>query len=174
MSLFGVKKQDRPAIVAIGLFGAALIYGDGAITRALQGAPHVLMWHVKHNRALHEFVLVLRLMVVATPRVASADRVTLNRTEPNFWRAEVRYGFMETPDIAKLLVDIRAMGCGIDVTDATYYVGHETIVSRNDGLGLPAWQETAFSVMERTASRISDFLKLPSDQLVEVGRQIAI
>jgi KUP system potassium uptake protein len=149
--------------------GAAVFF-----TRALQGAPPVLMWHIKHNRALHEFVLVLRLMVVSTPRVASADRVTLNRTEPNFWRAEVRYGFMETPDIAKLLVDIRAMGCGIDLNDVTYYVGHETIVAREDGLGLPAWQEAAFSAMERNASRISDFLKLPSDQLVEVGRQIAI
>jgi KUP system potassium uptake protein len=149
--------------------GAAVFF-----TRTVQGAPPVLMWHVKHNRALHEFVLVLRLVVVSTPRVAHADRLTLTRTEPNFWRAEARYGFMETPDVPRLLADSHAMGCNIDLNDVTYYVGHETIVSRDDGLGLPHWQEAVFSVMERNASRLSDFLKLPSDQLVEVGRQIAI
>jgi KUP system potassium uptake protein len=149
--------------------GAAVFF-----TRTVQGAPPVMMWHVRHNRALHEFVLVLRLIVVPTPRVADGERLTLSRTEPNFWRAEARYGFMETPDVPKLLHETRAMGCNINLDDVTYYVGHETIVSREDGLGLPHWQEAAFSAMERNASRISDFLKLPSDQLVEVGRQIAI
>jgi KUP system potassium uptake protein len=149
--------------------GAAVFF-----TRTVQGAPPVMMWHVKHNRALHEFVLVLRLVVVSTPRVASEDRLVLTRTEPNFWRAEARYGFMETPDVPRLLHETRAMGCNINLDDVTYYVGHETIVSREDKLGLPHWQEAAFAVMERNASRISDFLKLPSDQLVEVGRQIAI
>jgi KUP system potassium uptake protein len=149
--------------------GAAVFF-----TRTVQGAPPVMMWHVKHNRALHEFVLVLRLVVVSTPRVASADRLVLTRTEPNFWRAEARYGFMETPDVPRLLHETRAMGCNIDLDDVTYYVGHETIISREDKLGLPHWQEAVFAVMERNASRISDFLKLPSDQLVEVGRQIAI
>jgi KUP system potassium uptake protein len=149
--------------------GAAVFF-----TRTVQGAPPVMMWHVKHNRALHEFVLVLRLTVASTPRVAEDDRLTLTRTEPNFWRAEARYGFMETPDVPKLLHDTRAMGCNINLDDVTYYVGHETIVSRDDGLGLPHWQEAAFSAMERNAARLSDFLKLPSDQLVEVGRQIAI
>jgi KUP system potassium uptake protein len=149
--------------------GAAVFF-----TRAVQGVPPVMMWHVKHNRALHEFVLILRLVIASTPRVAAADRLTLTRTEPNFWRADAHYGFMETPDIPKLLADSRAMGCGIDLDDVTYYVGHETIVSREDGRGLPHWEEAAFAAMERNASRLSDFLKLPSDQLVEVGRQIAI
>jgi KUP system potassium uptake protein len=149
--------------------GAAVFF-----TRAVQGVPPVMMWHVKHNRALHEFVLILRLVIAATPRVTAADRLTLTRTEPNFWRAEAHYGFMETPDIPKLLADSRAMGCGINLDDVTYYVGHETIVSREDGGGLPHWEEAAFAAMERNAARLSDFLKLPSDQLVEVGRQIAI
>jgi KUP system potassium uptake protein len=149
--------------------GAAVFF-----TRTVQGAPPVMMWHVKHNRALHEFVLVLRLMIESTPRVAEADRLTLTRTEPNFWRAEARYGFMETPDVPKLLRDSHAMGCNINLDDVTYYVGHETIVSRSDGGGLPHWEEAIFAAMERNASRLSDFLKLPSDKLVEVGRQIAI
>jgi KUP system potassium uptake protein len=149
--------------------GAAVFF-----TRTAQGAPPVMIWHVKHNRALHEFVLVLRLTVVSTPRVDKEDRLTLMQAAPSFWRAEARYGFMETPDIPRLLEESRAMGCGINLDDVTYYVGHETIVSREDGLGLPHWQESAFSLMERNAARLSDFLKLPNDQLVEIGRQIAI
>jgi len=149
--------------------GAAVFF-----TRAAQGAPPVMIWHVRHNRALHEFVLVLRLTFASTPRVAQEDRLTLTQVAPKFWHADVRYGFMETPDIPRLLVDSRAMGCAIDLDDVTYYVGHETIVSREDGQGLPHWEEAAFAVMLRNASRLSDFLKLPSNQLVEIGRQIAI
>ena len=149
--------------------GAAVFF-----TRTEQGAPPVMIWHVKHNRALHEFVLVLRLTVVSTPRVAPEDHLTLTQSAPNFWRAEARYGFMETPDIPRLLRVSRAMGCDINLDDVTYYVGHETIISREDGLGLPHWQEAMFSSMERNAARLSDFLKLPNDQLVEIGRQIAI
>jgi KUP system potassium uptake protein len=149
--------------------GAAVFF-----TRAAKGAPPVLVWHVKHNRALHEFVLVLRLTVASTPRVAQEDRLTLIQVAPKFWRADAAYGFMETPDIPKLLADTRAMGCDIDLDDVTYFVGHETIVAREDGRGLPHWREAAFSTMERNASRLSDFLKLPSDQIVEIGRQIAI
>jgi KUP system potassium uptake protein len=149
--------------------GAAVFF-----TRSPEGVPPVMMWHVKHNRALHEFVLVLRLSTAPTPRVAEKERLTLTRTEPNFWRAEAQFGFMELLDIPKLLRDAKAMGCGINLDDVTYYVGHETVVARDDRLGLPHWQEAAFSVMERNASRMSDFLRLPTDQLVEVGRQIAI
>ena len=66
------------------------------------------------------------------------------------------------------------MGCDINLGDVTYYVGHETVVSRHDGMGLPRWEEAVFAIMQRNAARLSDFLKVPSGQLVEVGRQIAI
>ena len=56
----------------------------------------------------------------------------------------------------------------------TYYVGHETVISREDGMGLPAWQERIFAVMERNAVHVSDFFSLPSDQVVEIGRQVSI
>jgi KUP system potassium uptake protein len=53
-------------------------------------------------------------------------------------------------------------------------VGHETVVGREDGKGLPAWQEAFFAVMERNAIHVSDFFSLPSDQVVEIGRQVSI
>ena len=62
----------------------------------------------------------------------------------------------------------------IDLDDVTYYVGHETVIAREDGNGMPAWQERFFAVMERNAVHVSDFFSLPTDQVVEIGRQIAI
>ena len=143
-------------------------------TRAARGAPPVLIWHLKHNRALHEHVLILRLSFTSAPRVVLEDRITLVQLAPRFWRADVRFGFMETPDIPLVLTQTHALGCDVDLADVTYYVGHETIVSRQDGKGLPRWEEAAFAVMLRNAARLSDFLKVPSGQIVEIGRQIEI
>ena len=143
-------------------------------TRAAKGAPPVLMWHLKHNRALHEHVLILRLRFTSTPRVALADRFALEQLAPKFWRADVRFGFMETPDIPLVLTQTHALGCDVQLDDVTFYVGHETIVSRKDGKGLPYWEEAAFAIMLRNAARLTDFLKVPSGQIVEIGRQIEI
>jgi KUP system potassium uptake protein len=133
-----------------------------------------MAWHVKHNRALQEHLLVLRVAVLQTPWVASKDRMTVKEMAPDFWRAEARYGFMERPNIPEVLYASKVLGCTVDLDDVTYYVGHETIVSREDGKGLPGWQEILFALMQRNAVHIGDFFSLPSDQVVEIGRQIAI
>ncbi len=144
------------------------------LTRTSQDTPPVMVWHVKHNRALHEHLFVLRITIVPVPWVAESGRLTVGEIAPDFWRAEARYGFMERPQIPKLLRAGRSLGCTIDLDDVTYYVGHETIVGRQDGKRLPGWQEALFAVMERNEVHVSDFFSLPSDQVVEIGRLIAI
>jgi KUP system potassium uptake protein len=144
------------------------------LTRTSQDTPPVMMWHVKHNRALHRQLFVLTVNVLPVPWVSAAERVSLAEVFPDFWRAEARFGFMERPDIPQLLASSRAFGCAIDLSDVTYYVGHETVIARDDGKGLPLWQEELFAIMERNASHVSDFFSLPNEGLVEIGRQIAI
>ncbi len=144
------------------------------LTRTTQDTPPVMVWHVKHNRALHEHLFVLRVSILPVPRVASSERIRLNELAPNFWRTEARYGFMERPQIPDLLRASKALGCTVDLNDVTYYVGHETVVSREDRRGLPRWQEALFVAMERNAVHVTDFFSLPSDQVVEIGRQISI
>jgi KUP system potassium uptake protein len=144
------------------------------LTRTEQDTPPVMIWHVKHNRALHEHLFVLRVEILPVPWLASAQRIALTEVAPNFWRAEACYGFMERPHIPELLMTSRSLGCTVDLDDVTYYVGHETVVSREDGRGLPAWQERCFALMERNAIHVSDFFSLPTDQVVEIGRQISI
>ena len=144
------------------------------LTRAERDTPPVMVWHVKHNRALHQHLLVLRVEIQSVPWVSPQNRMRIEEVAPNFWRADARFGFMERPHIPELLAAGKSLGCNVDLGDVTYYVGHETVVSREDGLGLPAWQERFFAVMERNAVHVSDFFSLPSDQVVEIGRQVAI
>jgi KUP system potassium uptake protein len=143
-------------------------------TRTERDTPPVMVWHVKHNRALHEHLFVLRIEILSVPWVSSRNRIAIQEVAPNFWRADARFGFMERPNIPELLATSKALGCTIDLDDVTYYVGHETVIAREDGNGMPAWQERFFAVMERNAVHVSDFFSLPTDQVVEIGRQIAI
>jgi KUP system potassium uptake protein len=144
------------------------------LTRTERDTPPVMHWHVRHNRALHQHLFVLRVEILSVPWVAPGKRITLEEVVPDFWRAEARFGFMERPHIPELLAAGKSLGCTVDVNDVTYYVGHETVIGREDGLGLPAWQEGFFAVMERNAIHVSDFFSLPNDQVVEIGRQISI
>jgi len=143
-------------------------------TRTERDTPPVMVWHVKHNRALHEHLFVLRVEILPVPWVAPRNRISVKEVAANYWRAEARFGFMERPHIPELLATSKALGCTIDLDDVTYYVGHETVVRREDGMGLPAWQERFFAVMERNAVHVSDFFSLPTDQVVEIGRQVSI
>ena len=89
-----------------------------------------------------------------------------------FLATELKIGFMEHPDIPSNLACCKAKGVEIDVDDVTYYVGSETIVPAEDGKGLPRWQEALFVAMGRNAARMSDYLQLPYDQVVAIGREI--
>ena len=81
---------------------------------------------------------------------------------------------MERPDTPRLLAQLKERGCNIDLSDVTYYVGHETVTRRQDGGGLPGWQEELFAFMERNAAHVTDYFNLPGNQVVEIGRQIAV
>ena len=179
---FAVSMRMHEALTPVPEFMAAIaakniprVPGTAVfLTRTEQDTPPVMIWHVKHNRALHAHLFVLRVEILPVPWIASGNRIGLEEVVPNFWRAEARFGFMERPHIPDLLTASKSLGCTIDVADITYYVGHETVVGRDDGQGLPAWQERIFAVMERNAVHVSDFFNLPNDQVVEIGRQIAI
>lgn len=144
------------------------------LTRSSVETPPVMAWHVKKNRSLHEHVLILTIVVAMTPRVKPPAGVSVQREADKFWRAEAHYGFMERPDVARILRECKAKGADIDLDDVTFYVGRETILPQDGRNRMPRWQEALFSAMERNALRITDVLRLPRDQVVEIGREIAI
>jgi KUP system potassium uptake protein len=144
------------------------------ITRTLRDAPPVMCWHVKKNRALHEKVLVLTVITESVPWTDPRKRFEVTQLAPNFWRAVARYGFMQRPNVPALLAQTPAHGCTLKLDDVTYYVGHETIVQREDRGRLHAWEMGLYAMMARNATHVSDFFRLPSDGVVEIGRQVAI
>jgi KUP system potassium uptake protein len=144
------------------------------ITRAIKEVPPVMVWHVRKNRSLHDRVLALTVVPEAVPRIHENARLRITPLADNFWRATAHYGFMERPDIPELLKQAPSMGCPLHLDDLTYYVGHETIVSREDGKGIFRWEENLYAIMARNAMHVRDFFRLPSDQVVELGRQVSI
>jgi KUP system potassium uptake protein len=177
-----ISARTREALIPVSEFMARLaakniprVPGTAVfLTRTERDTPAVMVWHVKHNRALHERLFVLRVEIMPVPWVAYSNRIAVEEVAPNFWRATARYGFMERPNVPEMLALGKLRGCTIDLDDATYYVGRETIVPREDGKGLPRWQVRIFVGLERNAVHLSDFLSLPSDQVVEIGRQVSI
>ncbi|HTV89836.1 MAG TPA: KUP/HAK/KT family potassium transporter, partial [Stellaceae bacterium] len=145
------------------------------LTRTDHDVPPVMLWHVKHNRALHQTLFVLTAITEPVPRIASEHRLTVTEVAPRFWRAEARYGFIERPDIPLLLRQAHERGCHIDLlSDVTYYVGHETVLPADDRKALPRWIEALFALMQRNSAHLTDYFRLPADKVVEIGRQVAI
>jgi KUP system potassium uptake protein len=144
------------------------------MTRSKEGVPPVMSWHVKHNRALHQRVMVINVAIEPVPFIREEDRMAFLKEAEDFWRATVHYGFMERPEIPPLLKKAKQEGFDIDLDDVTYYVGRETVVARADGQGIPKWRELIFAAMERNAAQVTDFFRLPVDRVVEIGRQVAI
>jgi KUP system potassium uptake protein len=162
--LADIKKRGVPRVPGTAVF----------ITRTASGVPPVMVWHLRQNRALHECVIVLRVLTESRPRVHWPDLMSIGREGDNFWRVQVHFGFMQRPDIPHLLKEAQQQGCEVQLDDVTYYVGHENILHRERGPALPHWQEVLFAAMVRNASHVTDYFRLPSEQVVEIGRQISI
>ena len=144
------------------------------LTRTSADTPPVVVWHVKHNKALHDHLFILRVVVESVPWIDASGRLATIEIAPNFRRATAHYGFLERPDIPALLREAHEQGCSFDLDDVTYYVARETIVHRSDGKGLAWWEVALFAAMERNALHVSDYFRLPRDNVVEIGRQVAI
>jgi KUP system potassium uptake protein len=174
-----------PLLLAACIYGIMLIWhrGSTAVAHRLaetptpvaaSGVPPVMIWHVRQNRALHERVIVLRVLTESKPRVHWPELMSVVKESENFWRVTAHFGFMQRPDIPRLLQEAQGRGCSVKLDDVTYYVGHENILHRQRGAALPHWQERIFATMMRNASHVTDYFRLPSEQVVEIGRQISI
>ena len=144
------------------------------LTRMSSDTPPVLRWHVKHNRALHRHLIALTVVTEAVPWIAAETRLQVDLLATDFWRIRASYGFMERPNVPELLERARGHGCTLPLDDITYYIGHETITHCEDGSGLPAWQEEFFAFMLRNSAHMTRFFQIPTQSVVEIGRQVEI
>jgi len=155
--------------------GIPRVHGTAVfLTRTHRDVPPVMVWHVRHNRALHEKLLVLTVTAESVPWVKDTERLTFEEIAPRFWRAAARYGFMERPDIPALLRRAHGLGCTIDLSDITYYVGHQTVVPGEGDKALPRLVEALFAFMQRNSAHLTEYSRLPMDSVVEIGREVPV
>ena len=135
--------------------------------------PQALLHNLRHNQVLHERNVILTVVFLDEPWVPEAERVSVRLLAPGFWRVQVNYGFKDTPDIPRALLLCAAHDLPINLFETSYFLSRETVVpTRRRGMVL--WRERLFAFMARNAANIADFLRLPSNCVIELGTRIRI
>jgi KUP system potassium uptake protein len=135
------------------------------------GTPSALAHNVRHNKVLHEHVVLLTARTEPTPFVSEDRRVFVERLAEGIVYATALYGFMEDPNIPEVLHRVGAQGVKLDLDDITYFLGKETLIVTAER-GMAVWREKLFVVMARNAVRATAFFRLPPDRVVELGVQV--
>jgi KUP system potassium uptake protein len=136
--------------------------------------PKALLHNLKHNKVLHARNVLLTVETMAVPQVPANERLHIDAIGDDFYRATIRYGFMETPDVPLALM--RSGDCAalcFDPMDTTYFASRETIVASRKH-GMPIWRDKLFGFMHRNAAPATDFFRIPSTRLVELGAPVEI
>ena len=166
------------------------------LTSAIGGAPPVLLHHLKHNKVLHERVILLSIVTEEVPQVWPDERVECTELGQGFYQVIGHYGFMESPDVPAVLA---AVGLAtksetpggqlqINVMQTSFYLGRETLIATHGpspmaapGVGGAAaqppptmsyWRKKLFILMTRNARSATAFFGLPPNRVVELGAQI--
>jgi KUP system potassium uptake protein len=137
------------------------------------GAPPVLLHHFKHNKVLHEQVLLLSVSSADAPEVPKRERLSIEDVGHGFFRVRARYGFMQTPNVLELLAACRESGLKVDPGDTSYYLGRETLL-RTGSSTMAGWRKALFAFMSRNARSATAFFGLPPNRVVEMGTQIEL
>ncbi|MGH7585383.1 MAG: KUP/HAK/KT family potassium transporter, partial [Gemmatimonadales bacterium] len=135
------------------------------------GIPPVLLHHLKHNKVLHERVLLMSVITAGVPRVEESERETLRDLGEGFHHVVARYGFMETPDVPALLRGLTDHGLTVKLAETSFYLGRETLILTPRRTMAP-WRKQIFALLTRNAKSATAFFGLPPNRVVELGAQI--
>jgi len=159
------------------------------LTSAMDIAPPVLLHHLKHNKVLHQRVVLLSIVTEEVPQVAAAERVEYRELGQGFWRVVGHYGFMESPDVPTLLTQLGESSlpgspAPVFLTQTSFFLGRETLIATpraqlpkrlpGDPRPMPYWRRRLFIIMTRNARSATAFFGLPPNRVVELGAQIQI
>ena len=143
------------------------------MTAQPRGTPPALAHNLRHNKVMHEYVVILTVSTVPVPYAAPDERVAVEALGHGVFSVRLVYGFMQDPNVPDALRLAQAKGLDIDADDVTYFLGRETIlVTRRRGMAI--WREKLFVLMTRNAVRATAFFRLPPERVVELGVQVEI
>ena len=140
------------------------------------GVPPVLLHHLKHNKVLHERVLLLSVKTAEVPETSASERVRVIPLQQGFWRVIATYGFMQSPNVPEILEAVDQLGIRCKPMDTSFFMGRERLIPTkgrtDDPFKLPRWRKVVFSIMARNARSATEFFGIPPNRVVELGTQI--
>jgi KUP system potassium uptake protein len=141
------------------------------MTREPEGAPVVLLHHLKHNKVLHEQVVLLSILSEEVPEIPDTDRITIKKLPQGFYRITARYGFMESTNVPAILARAKEAGIDNKPLDTTFYLGREQLIPTGP-TPLWNWRKKLFVFMSRNSRSATAFYGIPPNRVVELGAQI--
>ena len=172
-----LAKETIPLDVFIASISAApppRVPGTAVFLTTAEGrVPPALLHNLKHNKVLHERVVLLTLKTRDVPRVPLAERLRIEEPGCDFRQIEASYGFMEDQDIPTLLEECGRRGAPFDMMDTSFFVSRETLIA-SAVPGMALWREKLFVSMSKNATRAIEYFNIPTNRVVELGAQIEL
>jgi KUP system potassium uptake protein len=156
-------EEERPRVGRTAVF----------LTARPEGVPSALLHNMKHNMILHERTVIATVITEEIPYVPGERRIVLRNLGKGIYRLLIRYGFMEAPDIPAALELCRSGDFPVDLKLVSFFVSRETILPSLQP-GIAIWREKLFALMSRNAQNATDFFKIPTENVVELGTQVEI
>jgi len=141
------------------------------LTSVTDGAPVVLLHHLKHNKVLHQQVVLLSIVSADVPEVEDSERLQVTALEHGFFRVTAEYGFMETPNVPRVLAMSERFGLRARPADTSYFLGRERLIPTGRSR-MSRWRKKLFSFLSRNARSATEFFGIPPNRVVELGAQI--
>ncbi|MDO8501496.1 MAG: potassium transporter Kup [Gemmatimonadaceae bacterium] len=137
------------------------------------GAPLVLLHHLKHNKVLHHQVVLLSVLSANVPEIPESERISAVELREGFWRVKARYGFMESANVPEILARCKKSGIVCERLQTTYYLGRERLIPNpKSKQRLAGWRKKLFIFMSRNSRSATEFFGIPPNRVVELGAQI--
>ncbi len=143
------------------------------LTSDPMSAPTALLHSLKHYKVLHEKNVILTVETADTPRVRTAERVSIEPVGRTFLLVRLRFGFMETPNVPKALAIARKLGWQFDIMSTSFFLSRRSLRPAAHS-GMPRWQDRLFIRLARIANDATDYFQIPTGRVVEVGTQVTI
>jgi KUP system potassium uptake protein len=158
-----ISLSDTPRVEGTGVF----------MTTNPEGVPNALLHNLKHNKVLHGRVVILSIVIEDIPRVPKEDYVWIENHGHGFYTVTAHYGFKETPNVPAMLEDCRLQSMKFDMMDTSFFVNRESLIATPKG-GMALWREHLFVWMSHLAGKASEYFRIPTNRVVELGTQVEI
>jgi KUP system potassium uptake protein len=141
------------------------------MARDPEGAPLVLLHHLRHNKTLLENVVLLSIMSENIPHVPDSERMIVTDLGLGFWRVTARYGFMERANVPQIMARSRELGVPSDKRDTTYFLGRERLLPTGKAR-LARWRKKLYIFLSRNSRTATEYFAIPPNRVVELGAQL--